>query len=244
MIDWDIENLRITLFAREQIAISDSDWHQITGQSEAETRRAGSTGIRRLSGKFLGGLLTISSAPDRCIVAIQQDTKPEDIEQPTFPILGKWDDLRGSFLNAVFPWISSVKSPVYRLAFGTVLLFERPTRQRIYEEIGKLVPSIRVNSERMQDLMYRINWPQESKLIPGLVINRLTTFSGLQLFWRVFVGDSILQPSGQDAHALRLELDLNTSHLTTTPIDPEQRILILKELMQLAIENAAKGEVL
>ena len=108
-----------------------------------------------------------------------------------------------------------------------------------------MATSVKVDPAGMRELLYRVNWPRQSAVVPGLEINRLTTWSALM------VALGLLQVTGKEMtvanmeseiHAVRLDLDHNTSQDHKEPFAPNIRIPILNELLSMARENAKAGE--
>ena len=91
-----------------------------------------------------------------------------------------------------------------------------------------------------------LNWIRDSKIEKGLLINRLTTWSAMRIFRR-FVqfseSDITKADEGEELIAVPLEIDNNTDGARKAPFDQAQVVPIYSELIELARENAAKGEV-
>jgi len=90
-----------------------------------------------------------------------------------------------------------------------------------------------------------VNWRRTSNVQKALIINRLTTWSALRIVRKLIqIGGEIATESGGDEiHAVRLEVDHNTDDANRIPFDPDKVIPIYSELIELARENAAEGEV-
>jgi hypothetical protein len=132
------------------------------------------------------------------------------------------------------------------VAFGATLLRQVATVETGYAELGSLLMSLKMDPVRMRDLLYRVNWPRESGVVTGLTINRLTTWALVVLARKLLsmTGADLTVAQQQDLlHAVRLEVDHNTPGDRTDPFDPSQTIAIYKELVDLAVENASKGEL-
>src|SRR5262249_44644455 len=98
----------------------------------------------------------------------------------------------------------------------------------------------------MRDLIFRVNWRRRSKAVPGLEINRITSWAAVRisLGTLVLAGAAAAQVElAPPADCVRLEIDHNTVQEWDKPFDREQIVAIYKELMFLADENAKKGEV-
>jgi hypothetical protein len=243
-LNWGAELARLTVFSGNAATVSEKDWQAITGQEEAETRQI-IAGGRRLSGKVSNGLLHVSASGQRIdIVNVRADDEPA---QNALPVLGSYEEVFGAFFEFTKQWLQELPLPVVRLAFGAVLLCETQSRDRAYEELATLISSLKVDPDRMRDFQYRVNWPGESHVVKGLLLNRLTTWSALRLVQQhVEVSGEGLRASELDTvvYGVRLEVDNNTDPAWKAPFDRESLIPIYLELLDLARDNAVKGEVL
>lgn len=242
-LDWSVQVARLTLFLRDPYSVSDKDWLAITGQDEAETRQA-MPGGKRLSGRVPNGALQVSASGHRFDVVLSA-VELEDAEQLTIASVGALDETLKSFFDTTCKWIDETRPTVVRAAFGTVLMFKTENRNAAYEHLKGLLRSLDVQPEKMRDLLYRVNWRRTSSVQQGLIINRLTTWSAVRIVRKLIqIGDEIATGSGGDEiHAVRLEMDHNTDDANRTPFDPQKVIPIYAELVELARENAAEGEM-
>jgi hypothetical protein len=97
----------------------------------------------------------------------------------------------------------------------------------------------------MRDLLYRINWPVKSKVVVGLTINRLTTWSSMKFLRKLLSVSGTEFSATADVgqlDAVRLEVDHNTDDARQAPFDAAQLVPIYRELVALACENAEQGE--
>ncbi|MGH6925482.1 MAG: hypothetical protein ACRED5_17280 [Propylenella sp.] len=242
-LEWGVQVVRLTLFLRDPHSVSDKDWLIITGQEEAETRQA-IPGGKRLSGRIPNGTLQLSAAGQRFDVVLSAVEIQAD-EQLAIPSVGALDETLKTFFETTRKWIDENEPNVVRAAFGTVLTCRTETRDAAYQHLKGLLKSLDVQPEKMRDLLYRVNWRVTSSVQAGLIINRLTTWSALRMIRRLIqIGGEIATGSGGDeVYAVRLEVDHNTDDANRTPFDPQKVIPIYSELIELARENAATGEV-
>ncbi len=240
-LDWGAQVARLTLFLRDPYSVSDKDWLTITGQDEAETRQA-IPGGKRLSGRVPNGALQVAAAGHRFDVVLSA-VELEENEELVIPSVGALDETLKTFVESTCKWIDQTNPPVVRAAFGVVLTCKTETRDGAYQHLKGLLKSLDVQPEKMRDLLYRVNWRCTSRVQEGLIINRLTTWSALRIIRKLIqIGDEIATES-DEIHAVRLEVDHNTDDANRTPFDPDKVIPIYSELVELARENAAEGEV-
>jgi len=107
-----------------------------------------------------------------------------------------------------------------------------------------MLRSVDGDPARMRDFMFRVNWPQNSMSINGLTLNRLTTWTVVQVQWLLFdTGANALTKDTSASPFVRLEIDHNTDGEWTQPFDPGRLVAIYRELFNLAVENAERGEL-
>ena len=242
-LDWGVQVARLSLFLSEPHAISDKDWAIITGQEEAETRQA-VPGGKRLSGSVPSGVMHVSAMASRFDVILTASGIDEG-EEVQLPSVGPYDETFTSFFESTCKWIVEVNPSATRIAFGAVLTCKAANREEAYGHLRDLLKSLKVDPKNMRDLQYRVNWPGKSKVEQGLVVNRLTTWSALRII-RKFLQISGTSVEGDDARhvdAVRLEMDHSTDEAKKAPFDQGKLIPIYSELVELARQNAAEGEV-
>jgi len=242
-LDWGVQVARLSLFLSEPHAISDKDWAIITGQEEAETRQA-VPGGKRLSGSVPSGVMHMSATASRLDVILTAADIVEG-EEVQLPSLGPYDETFTSFFESTCKWIVEVNPSATRIAFGAVLTCKAANREEAYGHLRDLLKSLKVDPKNMRDLQYRVNWPGKSKVEQGLVVNRLTTWSALRII-RKFLQISETSVEGDDTghvDAVHLEMDHNTDEAKKAPFDQGTLIPIYSELVELARQNAAEGEV-
>jgi hypothetical protein len=78
-----------------------------------------------------------------------------------------------------------------------------------------------------------------------LSLNRITTWAVQRLQIQIMAtdGNSPSAYTNELSYQLRLELDHNTDQNDTTPFDAARLLPIYKELTNLALQNAAEGEI-
>lgn len=248
--DWAVQQLRLSLFSNEAIPVSETDWKTITDQDEAETRTAIPNG-KQYSGKFLGGILTIAYSGLRCDIVLNVDDpvpmRAEVAEaRPTLPCIGEWNAVLDVFEEKVTPVLDGLNSPIVRIAFGSVLLSQSESREHAYEKLGELLASVDVDGKNSRELIYRINWPKMSEVIPDLELNRITGWSSVN-FRPMLVqlqtgGEMAVSSSDVELYTVRLEMDHNTAAQRKTAFEKAHRMPIFRELVTLARSNAKAGE--
>ena len=158
---------------------------------------------------------------------------------------GDWVQVREPFVHDAEQWLSAVEFPIVRVAFSCVLLTLVEDKLAAYQLLKKLLRSVDVDATEMRELIFRVNWPVKSGVVSGLGLNRITNWSSIKLqnvLLQVGSGSPSISPGERKRDFVRLELDHNTDEARTEPFEPTQLVPIYRELVELAIENAAKGE--
>lgn len=243
-LEWIAENIRISLFSNEVVTLTNNDWKKVTGQEEPESQQK-VLGRHTMSAPFQSGFLTITASGTRIDCVLSPKPRKE-VEEGYLPSLGDWPAACGAFLSATKQWVGQLSSPIVRIAFGAVLLNRCPTRREAYTSLIGLLKSVNGDAGRMRELIYRINWPIESNSVPGLTLNRITQWAVLELRTQIMMiapGSPVIEQSAAPIFVIRLELDHNTDEGWMNPFDRDSRDLIYEELVQMALENAEKGEL-
>jgi hypothetical protein len=245
MPNWAVQQMRVSLFSSDAMSLSEKHWKQLTGEDEAASRIA-IAGGKQYSGKFLGGTFSVGFSSTRCDIILGYDgTLDDPTLEPKLPAYGNWEEISETFLTAVTPFIEGFEFPVVRLAFGALLLAPASSKEDAYSQMGKLLRSVKVDPVHMREFNYRVNWPQSSTTVSGLEVNRLTTWSASG-FYRALMqltGTEMSAAAASDLiHAVRLEMDHNTSQAHKEPFGKAIRIPILRELLSMARDNAKAGE--
>jgi len=243
-LDWTCENIRLSLFSTEAIRLSGEDWKDLTGQEEADQEQKGA-GRHVFAGPLFGGQLSLGAVANRCDCILSPITPTEMITDEYVPSVGQWPIPFEGFQKATEWYLTRVRYPVSRMAFAATLLNKHTNRLDAYKALVTQVKSITHPPEALHDLIYRINWPTNSTVDNTLLLNRITTWSVQQLQLQILVpdGNSPNAYMNELSFQLRLELDHNTDQKHTTPFDATRLLPIYKELTNLALQNAAEGEI-
>jgi hypothetical protein len=244
-LEWIAEALRVSLFSTGTVSLTDGDWKKITGQDEAETQQK-VVGRRTMVGPYLDGRLSVSAVGTRVDCVLSPEPHTETVEDGYVPSVGAWPAVCNEFVKGTADWVGNFQAPVVRMAFGATLLGRCADRQDGYKTLIGLLKSVQGDPERMRDLIFRVNWPVNSSSVNGLTLNRITQWAVIEIHAIQLVIPTIAQPVIDDTPAtfvIRLELDHNTDAKWTGPFDQNRLVPIYNELVQLAFENAEKGEL-
>lgn len=245
MPNWLIHLVRLTVFSTEVITPSEKLWCLATGEAEAENRTSVGGG-RQYSGHKFGGIVQLAFLGNRLDLVLSVD--PETISKvEAAPAVGPASVLIPEFERLARQLLSSLDFPVNRIAFGGQFFLPAHSRQESYEQIGALAKSIDVDSNKAREMIFRINWPLESNVVPALTLNRLTTFTSMmfgQMMLQGHTGHVTMMPTSPNMiHVTSLETDHNTAAEHVGSFAKEQVIPIFEELFRLNSENLESGEI-
>ena len=238
---WAIESLRLTAFTIDPVEIGELDWwERVLGspsdQSQVDRKRSRLAQLGALPGESrLNAQLRLLVEPLRA----QWDLVPAPQEITLdWLTLGQWDQAVAPFHTLMTRWLE-LSPPIFRLAFGAVLLADVPAVSEGYERLGTFLPfKVDPNSS---DFLLQTNKPVESVTCEGLTLNRLTKWSVMSAqLLTLPVGPGVSQTSKQ-AIACRLELDMNSPAERTTALASESLPSLWMELVQLGKRVADDG---
>jgi hypothetical protein len=98
----------------------------------------------------------------------------------------------------------------------------------------------------MEEFVFRVNWPRQSRCIHGLVINRITTWAVVKVTVSTIMLTAAPQAtidSSAGTDMVRFELENNTAAERTEAFDAAKVVPLYDELIALAFENAKEGEL-
>lgn len=244
---WQVELLRATAFVEPEGAIAPSNWwDNLVGLPPESVSSRPKTGREQREGTFQGRKLILQVQPDRVdwLFAPAVPEKPGELPESP-PSAGSFPDVLKPFLTLVLDWLK-IAPPISRLAFGATLFQSVEDRRAGYLHLANYLRSVQLDPDT-SDFSYQINRPRNSKSgVPELKINRLMKWS-VMLFTLFGMSFEKKMPAkatitGQESHC-RLELDINTAPDFPGPLPPAEVADIFQELVGLAEEIAAEGDV-
>ena len=91
----------------------------------------------------------------------------------------------------------------------------------VYISLLGLLKSVKGDPERMRELIYRVSWPQKSKVVDGMTFHRITTWAALQIQLQLVVQTGMRSSTTETeaTQVIRFEFDHSTdferrTHLT------------------------------
>jgi hypothetical protein len=245
--EWMAEQLRLTVFTvpGEVNVNPDMWWETAVGVAPNESTANLKMGMKTLAGTFHAGKLILKLEPGR----IDWLLFPPDIDPAAglpgeFPTIGPLGENLEQFSDAVERWLGRADLPEFaRMAFGAVVNHPEQERRSAYVRLPDYLP-IRIDPES-SDFNLQINVPTDSGSgIGGLRVNRLSRWSIMALA-RVALrldGAAVAATSSQFmAHALRVEVDINTSPEFREVLPQQRRIDLYRELVAFGRDTITLG---
>jgi hypothetical protein len=248
---WQAQYLRLIAFPTvPQVAVEQHWWQDLTGV-EAE-----SSLLKRHERKDAGIFQGISLELEIDLLRVRWTASPRiDQENPPerLPTLGSFLERREWFQALMSRWLPNCPA-IKRLAFGGVLFQPVDDHQSAHRRLNQYLRKIEIDPDT-RDFLYRINRRTPSLAnIPGLLINRLTTWMAVQytveisarlenpLVNRLIPERSQLIPQGEQ-YACILELDINTVPELPGGVLPHDKLPdIFAEFIEIGKEIAAHGD--
>ena len=241
---WQAETWRLTAFLTPGEQVGEPQWWtELAGESPESRNSSPRQGTLHEQGPYKGGILSVSLRPGRVDLVISATPRDEASMGEDMPSLGLLSDSIETFRHLAVNWLAQAPS-TNRLAVGNVLMRPVEDRNEAYQLVAQYVPGLRLDSENISDLIYRINRSRNSKVRPDLLINRVSS-------WSAIVGEVMTFeiPTAQTVQrrqlfvAARVELDINTAPETSTELDRADLHDLLDEMIQLDLEIAERGDV-
>lgn len=250
--NWRVETLRLTIFASKIPDLETIDWWEGLVNELPETKTVQPrSGTLQEVGAIKNGLcnLSLECQAQRIDWHLTPIVKAEEqiAEFPSFASLSEGLNL---FKELLAPWLNDRCPEADRIAFGAILTQAVPTKEAGYELLGRFLPSVKLDPIGSSDLVYQINRPRTSRCdVPGLKVNRLSRWSVARLsgvMVQLAAGGKVSPQVVQvrnTVYAERVELDVNTFRESEEPLPADKRVTIFKELVELGVEIASKGDI-
>jgi hypothetical protein len=237
---WQLEFVRLIAFPTTPPVVLDQDWWKTVVAEPPDdfisTRRKDSRDDR---GSFQGALLSLTVDFTRVV----WEARPHAVVDRTgaFPTLeGPFRDRLSWFVGLLEPWLTTSCPPLLRLAFSAKLLQLAASAREAYQILAAHLPAVKLDSNP-NDFLLQINRRKEnSDVVDGLPINRVCTWSKLNLAVLIEPGRPFTWP---DHCYSALELDINTAPERGEMLPRDSVPRLFQELVSLGIEIAERGDV-
>src|SRR5262249_36913436 len=237
---WQLEFVRLIAFPASPPVFLDQDWWKdlVAKQPEdfVSTRK---TEFRDDRGSFQGAMLSLTVDFTR---VVWEARPPAVVDQsgnfPTFsgPFRGKLD----WFVKLLNPWLTTSCPPLLRLAFSAKLLEPAASAKEAYRFLAAHLPTVNLDSTP-NDFLLQINRRKEnSDVVDGLPINRVSTWSKMNIAIVLEQGRPFRWP---DRCYSALELDINTAPERTEVLPRNSLPRLFQELTSLGVDIAERGDI-
>ena len=164
-----------------------------------------------------------------------------DDSSGNLPTIGAMQEKVDWFFDLLNPWLAKSCPPLIRIAFGGKLLQAAPTSQDAYRVLANHLPAVNLEPNP-NDFVLQINRRRVSNVVPGLPLNRVSTWSKLN------VAFSVESPprapfKWQDNCYSAVELDMNTAPERSENLPHESLPRLFEELVSLGVEIAERGDI-
>jgi hypothetical protein len=157
------------------------------------------------------------------------------------PTLGPFREKIDWFVALLTPWLANSCPPLKRLAFTGKLLQSASTAREAYRVLAAHLPAVNLE-QNPNDFMLQINRRRDSRVVAGLPINRVSTWSKLNVtFLTESQGETPFRWPENCYSAL--ELDVNTAPEIADILPRESLPRLFGELASLGVEIAERGDI-
>jgi len=223
-------------------------WEELAGALAEQVADQRPQRTRVESGTFAGINLELTIDPTR----IQWTAQPAiNLENPPegLPLMGPFPERRRWFVPLMQRWLAT-SPPLSRLGFVATLHQPVDNRHEGYRRLDRYLRHVEVDPENSDSFLYRINRRRVSGAVPGLAINRLTTWAAMKLvsargLFTIGSGAPVqTQQEQAEWNSCFLELDINTApDFSGGALPPDRLALLLAELADMGEEIATRGDV-
>lgn len=246
---WNAEGVRFVAFPVGPLELAGATewWTKLVGRTpEVLTTRQGAV-LEAAGPVDIGTLhLVFSTLGELRSDLVLNATLPVDNGLPS---LGEAKPALEFLRHIAEKWVD-VEVPVRRVGFGAVLHSDVSSVSEGYQELSRLLPSVKLDVQGSSEFLYQINRPRRSQVVDGLMINRVSKWSVASrqhLSFSFAMSNVAAATPGTVARAtpsafsIRLELDINT--IPTDSLPSGKVKALLGELVEFAEEIWTRGDV-
>jgi hypothetical protein len=249
---WQVGDLRLTAFpsllAPSEARTEGKRWEALVGKKpENAISRNFDTEVEE-NGPFLPGG-TLSYRRSTRVMQWMLERAPTPDKPETYFWMNP--QVLMPFKDLMCWWLIDCP-PLQRLAFGAALYLPVKDREEGYHRLRNYLPFKRDNSSQAGDFLayspqtgdflYQFNRRRSSHSVTDVEVNRLSKWTWLPLELRATSGERVW-PVGTERSACLLELDINTAPEFQRTLPPDRYVPLFEELVGLAVEIAARGDV-
>lgn len=234
--EWKADHLRVSLFSNKPWDVApEAIFAGVFANAPEATSQKLSAGEATASGNWSSGRVEIKRTINR-IDCILQPPLPT---QPELPLLSAIDALLPQFASVLAEWATNQSQDVVRIALGCNGLMSVTDVNEGYRKLHDMVRVINVDAERFRDMQFQVNLPAQSKSDQELLLNRLTTWSAIQVQAGIFSPGAV--QAVENRHYCVCSIDINTDGDRTTPLFKSGIGVLIAEMCQEAIVILDQG---
>jgi len=242
---WKVNSLRFTVFPKENFSISDNWWESLTGSQPNNITNQPKFQLRHYEGTYESGTFIIETDPVRISLIYTQNVSSQQ-NFSSFFSLSEYNEIINYFVPIIDKWFSLPDCPVaQRIAYGGILLAPVKNKLEGYQKLDSYLPALHIDTQNSADFLYQINRPRLSKVVPNLLLNRLSKW--LLIRFQASVTQffaKIPQVNHLNAeYAVNLEFDINTDGDNIGDFSPDKQKELFAELRELCEEIALNGDI-
>jgi hypothetical protein len=143
------------------------------------------------------------------------------------------------FKDLMVRWLMDCP-PLQRLAFGAALYLLVKDRREAYQQFARYLRCSPEYSDDDGDFLYQYNRRRRSSVVPEVKINRLSKWTWIPLGEVTVKDGKLVEPAES---ACLLELDINTMPEFQGTLPHDRYVPLFEEMVSLAVEIAARGDV-
>jgi hypothetical protein len=241
---WQVGDLRLTAFPSSLVPLEarteGKRWEALVGRRPENV----SSNVEE-SGLFAPGVRLMYQRSDRAIQWMLQGVANSDKPDPVLTN----PQILAPFKELMDRWLLDC-APLHRLAFGAALYLPVKSREEGYRRLRKYLPFKPDNSPQNGDFLeyspqngdflYQFNRRRSSHMITHVEINRLSKWRWVPLGEVTVRDGKLVEPAKS---ACLLELDINTMPEFQGTLPHDRCVPLFEELVSLAVEIAARGDV-
>ena len=240
--EWDIENLRLSIF-HPGGSVGTGLWRQLMEEPPENSSVMERQGITQEQGIVDGNVLLLVIQNGRLDWHLLPGPTTGTIREspPTLTVAGPKISLLRRALDVSVP----VCGLVSRLALGAVLTRVAKNHSEGLEQLSKYLPCLEFGDQEFSDFVFQINRRRPSPSAPHVRVNRLSRWQLEEVQGGTFaVGSSVLPnfELSQPIFMSRLTLDINTLQ-DGSAFSNERMPGLFDDLVEFVYEISTKGDI-
>ena len=212
--DWRARALRFSAFPTGPLSPADFDrlWQACGAPTIELEEHKPNVSFRRRFGVIENSMgIDCQCLPDRVDLHVMPLAGPDG---PTMELVPAFDAM-DMFKVRCDAALHSIGVPVRRLALAGTVSIGCKSREEVYEVLGQLVPSVRLDPQKSREFRYQINRPDQSSVLPDLLLNKLMTWVALRIEMRTMTTNILVT---EPRFLATLEFDFNTDGARSEPL--------------------------